>query len=365
MIRPNWRGTRLAAVCGIVSLSILAGCSTPSRIRATDETARYLQNARGRYTIPGTRQDPWGPYIREASQRFDVPERWIRALMRQESGGNLYRSGRLITSSAGAMGLMQVMPGTYDELRSRHNLGPDPFDPHDNIMAGVAYMREMYDIYGSPGFLAAYNAGPNRLDDYLANQRGLPDETRQYVAAIGPALRSASPRVRSPAEQYAINQLPLSIPPGPRYGYGTSQVPAVRVAATYQQQPVRSTAVAFTTPSPVRQASVLARSERSTQYERRQAVQFAGSSTRVAHAGAVNRSDRRDGVRLISTAVAAEVSPTYHRQTQHVRVSYGKLASTRAHGSGEPRWKVAAGGGACHPTRHKELSCSAGRQARK
>jgi transglycosylase-like protein with SLT domain len=358
MIRPIWRCTRLAAVCGIVSLSILAGCTNPSRIRATDETARYLQNARGRYTIPGTRQDPWGPYIREASQRFDVPERWIRALMRQESGGNLYRSGRLITSSAGAMGLMQVMPGTYDELRSRHSLGPDPFDPHDNIMAGVAYMREMYDIYGSPGFLAAYNAGPNRMDDYLANQRGLPDETRQYVAAIGPSLRSASPRVRSSAEQYAINQLPLNIPPGPRYGYGTSQVSAVRVAATYQQQPLRATSVAFTTPSPVRQASVLARSERSTQYVRRAAAEYAGSSTRVA----VNRSGRRDGVRLISTAAAAEVSPPYHRHTQRVRVSYGNAASTRAHGSGGPRWHVAAG---CHPTRHKDSSCSAGRQAKK
>ena len=43
-----------------------------------------------------------------------------------------------------------------------------PTIPHNNILAGTAYMREMYDVYGSPGFLAAYNAGPRRLDDYLA-----------------------------------------------------------------------------------------------------------------------------------------------------------------------------------------------------
>ena len=105
-----------------------------------------------------------------------------------ESGGNEYQNGQLITSGAGAMGLMQVMPETYDELQARYNLGDDPFDPHDNILAGAAYLREMYDIYGSPGFLAAYNAGPRRLDDYLSNNRPLPDETRRYVAMIGPNI---------------------------------------------------------------------------------------------------------------------------------------------------------------------------------
>ena len=231
MRRLNRRPAFFTAVCGVMGLAILAGCATrQTGLSASDEASRYLQTARGRYAIPGTASDPWGPYIKEASTRFDVPETWIRALMRQESGGNLYRGGRLITSSAGAMGLMQVMPGTYRELRARHNLGPDPFEPRDNIMAGVAYMREMYDIYGAPGFLAAYNAGPNRLDDYLANLRGLPDETRKYVASIGPSLRHAVPRVHSPAQQFAMNQLPLYIPPGPRFGYGSAQPANVQVA---------------------------------------------------------------------------------------------------------------------------------------
>ena len=65
------------------------------------------------YDPPGPPGDPWGPWIREASRRYDVPERWVREVMRQESGG---RAGA--TSPVGAMGLMQVMPGTYRELRA-------------------------------------------------------------------------------------------------------------------------------------------------------------------------------------------------------------------------------------------------------
>ncbi len=207
------------AVGSLALLSLLAACASQSpRTSATQETARYRAHARGHYVAPGPAADPWGPYIREASARFDVPELWIRSVMRVESGGNLYLDGQLVTSGAGAMGLMQVMPGTYDELRARYNLSDDPYDPHDNIMAGTAYLREMYDIYGSPGFLAAYNAGPGRLDDYLANNRALPNETRRYVAMIGPNIVGVSPNRHSPAENYAMNDLPVEIPPGHRYG---------------------------------------------------------------------------------------------------------------------------------------------------
>ena len=137
--------------------------------------------------------------------------------MRVESGGLLYQNGELTTSGVGAMGLMQVMPETFDGLRDRYSLGSDPYDPHDNILAGAAYIREMYDLYGSPGFLAAYNAGPGRLDDYLSRQRPLPDETRHYVAKIGPYIIGVFPERRSPVEELAMNQLPIDIPPGPRF----------------------------------------------------------------------------------------------------------------------------------------------------
>jgi hypothetical protein len=209
---------RLRAAGTLAIITALAACSSVAPQQdATQETARYVAHAKRNYIPPGPVEDPWGPYIREASNKFDMPEMWVRSLMRVESGGKQYLNGTLITSGAGAMGLMQVMPTTYDELRDRYNLGDDPFDPHDNILAGVAYMREMYDIYGSPGFLAAYNAGPARLDDYLANLRSLPDETRRYVAMIGPNLRGVFPNNRSAADQMAMNTLPVNIPPGRRY----------------------------------------------------------------------------------------------------------------------------------------------------
>jgi hypothetical protein len=213
------RSALLRAAAPVAVLALLAACSgqTP-RPSAKQEAARYLAHARSSYTPPGPAQDPWGPYIKYASKRFDVPELWIRSVMRVESGGNQYLNGQLTTSGAGAMGLMQVMPATYDELRERYNLGDDPYNPQDNILAGTAYMREMYDIYGSPGFLAAYNAGPGRLDDYLSNNRALPDETRRYVAMIGPNIVGVYPSSRSPAENYAMNALPIDIPSGKRYG---------------------------------------------------------------------------------------------------------------------------------------------------
>lgn len=202
------------------AIALLAGCASKPQISAQQESTRYLARAgQHSYTPPGSSSDPWGPYIREASGKYDVPEKWIREVMRQESGGSLYgRNGQLVTSGAGAMGLMQVMPATYDDLRGRYReLGDDPYDPHNNVLAGTAYLREMYDIYGAPGFLAAYNAGPGRLDDYLTRNRTLPLETRRYVASIGPKISGHEPQKQSPGAMYAMNAIPLDIPAGPRY----------------------------------------------------------------------------------------------------------------------------------------------------
>lgn len=128
--------------------------------------------------------DRWQDFIAEASRRFGVPEVWIRAVMQAESGGRTMLDGRPITSRAGAIGLMQVMPDTYEEMRRALGLGTNPYDPRDSILAGTAYLRAMYDRYGYPGLLAAYNAGPERYDEYLHDGRPLPAETRAYLAAI-------------------------------------------------------------------------------------------------------------------------------------------------------------------------------------
>ena len=135
----------------------------------------------------------WSAHVREASARFGIPEDWIRRVMRAESGGRTMLGGRPITSRAGAMGLMQLMPGTWREMRAAHGLGTDPHDPRDNILAGTAYLRAMHDRFGYPGLFAAYNAGPARYAQHLATGRRLPVETVAYVTAVsGTSLRRSA-----------------------------------------------------------------------------------------------------------------------------------------------------------------------------
>lgn len=150
---------------------------------------------------------PFAPYVVQASRRFGIPEHWIWAVMRAESGGNVRAVSR-----AGAMGLMQIMPGTWTDLRARYGLGRDPFDPSDNIMAGTAYLREMHNRYGdAAAMLAAYNAGPGRYDDHRSTGRPLPGETRAYVAGLLPMVGGAPDRriVAAPADVLAWTRAPL------------------------------------------------------------------------------------------------------------------------------------------------------------
>lgn len=131
--------------------------------------------------------DPIATAIDEASRRFGIPEAWISAVMRVESNGD-----RRAVSRAGAIGLMQVMPATYADLRRQLGIGADPFDVRNNILAGTAYLRQMYDRYGAPGFLAAYNAGPGRWESHLDGSRPLPSETVNYLSRLAPALGFAA-----------------------------------------------------------------------------------------------------------------------------------------------------------------------------
>jgi soluble lytic murein transglycosylase-like protein len=127
--------------------------------------------------------DPFAAFIDEASRRFNVPALWLRSVMQVESAGNVQA-----VSPKGAIGLMQIMPETYAQLRQNYGLGADPFDPHDNIMAGAAYLHEMYNLYGTPGFLAAYNAGPERYGDHLITGHQLPEETQIYLSRLEPLI---------------------------------------------------------------------------------------------------------------------------------------------------------------------------------
>jgi soluble lytic murein transglycosylase-like protein len=152
--------------------------------------------------------NPFAGFVTEASKRFAVPEHWIRAVMRVESGGKMRALSR-----KGAMGLTQIMPETWKELRARYGLGTDPYDPRDNILAGAAYIRELYDRYGAPGFLAAYNAGPGRYESHLATGRPLPGETQDYIAILAPRIGSkqADGKIAAVAVSLTLARSPLFV----------------------------------------------------------------------------------------------------------------------------------------------------------
>ena len=158
--------------------------------------------------------DRWSDHIAEASARFGVPEAWIRRVMQAESGGRTHLDGRPIVSHAGAMGLMQLMPGTWRETRALLRLGADPHDPRDNILAGTFYLRSMYDRFGYPGLFAAYNAGPRRYAEHLVTGRRLPRETVAYVSAIaetGAAAPASRPAPAPPPVLFALRGSPAPV----------------------------------------------------------------------------------------------------------------------------------------------------------
>jgi len=165
------RALRISACIAFAILAVL-GCH-PAR----------AEPAQVRSSAVASPHAPFAAFVAEAAQRFGIPAAWIRAVMRVESFGDVRA-----VSSRGAMGLMQIMPETWAGLRQRYGLGADPYDARDNILAGAAYLRELHDRYGIPGFLAAYNAGPARWEDHLATGRPLPAETRAYLVRLAPIV---------------------------------------------------------------------------------------------------------------------------------------------------------------------------------
>jgi soluble lytic murein transglycosylase-like protein len=183
----------------------------PNRVVARSAPAPP-QQVHAAPTLPRTGVANWRPWIDEASRRFSVPAAWISAVMRAESGGQLLLRGRPITSPAGAMGLMQLTPPTWRALRAQYRLGSDPYFPRDNIVAGAAYLRELYVRYGYPYLFAAYNAGPARLDAHLATGAPLPRETQAYLKALGQSDPAATANAIPPSVRA------IFVAPGPNAG---------------------------------------------------------------------------------------------------------------------------------------------------
>jgi soluble lytic murein transglycosylase-like protein len=137
--------------------------------KAPDVPAEYVEipeSVAGRLAM-------WEPDLQELSEKYGVDPNLARAVMRLESGGNPNA-----VSSAGAIGLMQLMPGTA------RSLGVDPKDPKRNLEGGIKYLAFLADKYDGDyeKTLAAYNAGSGRVDSY----GGIPPfpETERYVKNV-------------------------------------------------------------------------------------------------------------------------------------------------------------------------------------
>ncbi len=204
MSRPSFRSATAQPSAACIPSSFPAIAASPAHRSLSHRTRPFRRHARVAVVVvlfavcsvanaqPAaaaqsgvmSKSDQIEHFVAEAALRFGIPASWISTVMQAESRGAVHA-----VSSKGAMGLMQIMPQTWADLRLRYGLGADPFDPHDNILAGAAYLRELHDRYGAAGFLAAYNAGPGRYEDYLASGRPLPLETQAYVAGLSPLLR--------------------------------------------------------------------------------------------------------------------------------------------------------------------------------
>ena len=116
----------------------------------------------------------WEDHITPLAAQYGVEEALVRAVIRMESGGQTSA-----VSPKGAMGLMQLMPGTARMLGVE-----DPFDPVQNLEGGIKYLSQLSDKYQGDlvKTLAAYNAGPGRVDSY----GGVPPfaETQNYVKNV-------------------------------------------------------------------------------------------------------------------------------------------------------------------------------------
>lgn len=139
-------------------------------------------------------------HVSAAAEWSGLPSAWIAAVMQAESSGR--PSAR---SSAGAIGCMQLMPGTWVQITSRYSLGADPYHVRANMFAGAAYLRALVDRFGWPTALAGYHAGPGRAQAFLAG-RPLPAETSIYIARV---VALTSPRQAEPSgKSYPADQSP-------------------------------------------------------------------------------------------------------------------------------------------------------------
>lgn len=145
-----------------------------TEISETSETGSSALDAIGSVKEKINYNGDFNELIEQAARKYNISTALIKSVIKAESNFNPN-----VVSSAGAMGLMQLMPGTASGLGVK-----DAFDPAQNIDGGVKYLRSMLDKFGGniELALAAYNAGPGNVAKY----GGIPpfDETQNYVRKI-------------------------------------------------------------------------------------------------------------------------------------------------------------------------------------
>ncbi len=151
------------------------GCRLVVRESDTRARARGAALPRRRRGTPSLdRHRRWDGYIREAAALYQLPEAFLRAVMKVESDFVAD-----VVSHAGAMGLMQLMPRTAASMGVR-----DPFDPRQNVLGGARYLRILANLFSGDLVLtvAAYNAG----EGAVMRHRGVPPyaETQRYVRRV-------------------------------------------------------------------------------------------------------------------------------------------------------------------------------------
>lgn len=168
---------------GQAPTTVYSNPRSPSRNRSGAQPRQSSAAQGSESRAPGR----FDAYIREASQRFQMPAAFIKAVIQIESGFNPNA-----VSPVGAQGLMQLMPGTATEMQC-----PDPFDPRENILAGTKLLRLLSNRYNGDInlVLAAYNAGPGNV----AKVDGIPfEETRVYVENVYAAYQRFLASERQP-----------------------------------------------------------------------------------------------------------------------------------------------------------------------
>jgi Transglycosylase SLT domain/SPOR domain len=143
--------------------------------------------------------------VEAAAMSHNLPVEFFARVIWQESRFQPDAVGPVTRSGARAQGIAQFMPGTAAERRLL-----DPFDPVQALPKSAEFLRELRDQFGNLGLAAAaYNAGPQRVRDFLSGARPLPAETRNYVLAITGSSADdwakASKGAPAPASQPPVN----------------------------------------------------------------------------------------------------------------------------------------------------------------